>query len=203
MTQLKPFQKGILINGTTVWAVIDGMGNYKYRGFELLEQAGITDLKLRRDQWYPQTDLFKVFQWIEEELGREVVFRIGAKIPKNAIFPDIGENTDLSALKNVDIAYHMNHKNREGKVLYDPSLPKGERMLEGIGHYRYEGINLLDSVKVICEDPYPCDFDMGLLYSFTRQIFPKCEIEHVSKTKCRRDSDSRECTYVIKTNDLR
>jgi hypothetical protein len=59
----------------------------------------------------------------------------------------------------------MNHKVL-GKVLFDPATGK---MGEGIGHYHFEKLGN-NEFKVTCENPYPCDFDKGLLKGASRNL---------------------------------
>jgi hypothetical protein len=67
-------------------------------------------------------------------------------------------------------------------------------MLEGIGHYGYApGEREIISV---CNTPYPCDLDRGILTAMARAYEPNCRVAHDDSRPCRkRGADS--CTYVV------
>ncbi len=54
-----------------------------------------------------------------------------------------------------------------------------------IGNYMFVKLNER-SAKMICDNPYPCSFDKGILQSVGRKFAPKDAIVHV-------DHDQGEC----------
>jgi hypothetical protein len=119
-------------------------------------------------------------QEISLKIGPKSLFAIGKAIPSNAQFPpDI--NTIEKALASIDIAYHMNHKNGE------------------IGHYKLikaEG----RTAKMVCDNPYPCDFDRGIIEAMAQKFKPADSImafvEHDDTQPCRKKG-ADSCTYLI------
>ncbi len=139
--EYEAFEKGIEVNGQTVWAIVDGFKAFtllasQYLLEEKIGERGETGVAVvRPDGWYSQEAWLRVFKKIGTSVGDSVLFQIGASIPRNAKFPPWV--TDVhSAIKSIDIAYHMNHR-KGGEDMFDPTAGK---MLEGIGHYGYEGV---------------------------------------------------------------
>ncbi len=199
MTSYKTFKVGIKVNGTTVNSIIEGMGRYKYRGIEILEKGGIHELKADVEHFYNLQKVLNILKWIEKNIGRETLFNIGSKIPDNALFPKIEIVNDLSIFKSIDIAYHMNHKNADDQILYNPNRPESKKMLEGIGHYEYREFPD-DEKRIIlkCENPFPCDFDMGILFAFAKKVELSVSIQHTKDSPCRHNGESQYCKYCVK-----
>ncbi len=194
--KFEAFEKGIEVNGTTIWAVIDGMGNNKYLGIQILEEEGLKDVIEKKDEWYLQEKWLKCFEKIEETIGNEALFRIGTRIPFNAVIP-IEINDIKSALNSIDKAYHINHRNSKGEILFDPSKGKENEILEGIGHYELLSINEnMREAFMKCKNPYPCDFDMGILISFCKLGGVEVLVEHKDLKICRKKQKDY-CIYKI------
>ena len=142
------------------------------------------------DAWYSQAKWLRIFKLIAEKTGPNTLLNIGKKIPENAIFPSYIASID-DALKAIDIAYHMNHKNAQGQVLYI----NGE-LLEGIGHYFYLKDTDENKITMICQNPYPCDFDRGIISAQAFKFKPNAIIKHDDSKECRK-LGAESCTYII------
>ncbi len=196
--QFKPMEAGIEVNGQTVYAVVDGFAS-KALPSKILVAEGVGTLgrdgvvEIDKDGWYSQEAWLRAFGKISESVGSNVLFNIGLKIPSNAIFPPWVVDVD-SAIKSIDVAYHLNHR-RQGKVMFDPA---NGTMLEGIGHYGYErpapGVNRIVSK---CANPYPCDFDRGILTTMAQKFAPRAMVLHQDDARCRLKG-GESCTYVVK-----
>lgn len=191
MPQFKSINPDIEVNGQTVLAVANGLGIMKLTGLKILEDNGLKDIQ--PDIWYPQQLWLNAFRQISENVGFRTLYLIGLSIPENAVFPSEIDNI-FKALESIDIAYHMNHRLHE-KPLYNPDT--GE-MLEGIGHYYYKKVS---SSKVImeCNNPYPCDFDKGIIMQMARKFSPKAgsvKAEHDEKEGCRKNG-GEICRYSV------
>lgn len=193
MSQFLAFEEGMEVNGQTIIAVVDGLGASGSLAIGYLEKAGLPEIIAGGEHWYPQQAWLNVFRAIADELGEDVLFQIGLRIPDNAAFPK-GFNSVESALAAIDVAYHMNHRNRHGEVLFDPSRPAPRKMLEGIGHYRFER-QAPGSAIVVCDTPYPCAFDRGIVEAMAR-VFANAQVSHVESTGCRKDG-AQSCTYAV------
>lgn len=138
------------VNGETIYSVIDGMGVFKSTAIKILSDNGIVDPK--PGQWYKQQSWLDAFKSISDKVGNSTLNAIGQKIPENAQFPP--EINDIhKALSAIDIAYHMNHRNGE------------------IGNYKYEKTGDR-SAKVICTNPYPDEFDKGIIHQMGKKFAP-------------------------------
>jgi hypothetical protein len=72
-------------------------------------------------------------------------------------------------------------------------------MKEGIGHYGFEKIDD-QKIKMVCDNPYPCDFDRGIItntakiFSPDKNKFPR--VEHDQSGVCRKKGDE-SCNYIV------
>lgn len=150
MKVFKAASPTVEVNGETVYSIIDGMGAFKSKAIKILSENGINDPK--PGNWYNQQAWLNAFKAIAEQIGSSTLNAIGQKIPENAKFPP--EINDIhKGLAAIDIAYHMNHRNGN------------------IGNYKYDKIND-KSVKITCTNPYPDEFDKGIIVAMTRRFKP-------------------------------
>jgi hypothetical protein len=89
-------------------------------------------------------------------------------------------------------AYHLNH-GKHGRVMFDV---ESGTMLEGIGHYGYLPVAGENRIVSTCRNPYPCDFDLGILTAMAKRFAPDATVDHVEGETCRK-SGADECTYVV------
>ena len=195
--QYRAFQSDIEVNGKTIWAVIDGLDAHKAKGLEYLEKCGIANIYPDSDDWYAQQAWLDAFKLIDENIGGEALYSIGTKIPNNALLPSGIQNIH-QALGAINIAYHKNHRNAEEQVLYQPKLGEENCFLEGIGYYKVQQDVDMNQLIMECNNPYPCDFDMGIITAFGRIFSPEVIVEHVKNTPCRKDGKSDACTYRVR-----
>jgi hypothetical protein len=192
MAQFTPFAPNVEVNGETVTSIVDGMGSFKSRGFDILTKNGIAQPEAGK--WYSQQAWLASFKSIADTVGPTTLMAIGKKIPENAKFPpDI--NTIDKALAAIDVAYHMNHRSG-GRQLFDPSTG---RMSEGIGHYNFVKVNETKA-KVICNNPYPCEFDKGIVEAMAKRFKPAgsmfVKVTHDDSCGCRKRGGDA-CTFVV------
>ncbi|MFH1380703.1 MAG: hypothetical protein ABIH57_00835, partial [Candidatus Omnitrophota bacterium] len=165
MTQFDAFVSGVEVNGQTILSVVEGMGEFRVLALDILRQNGIDNPQPLK--WYSQQDWLNAFKVIHEKLGQYTLQQIGMKIPENADWPP--EINDIeSALASIDVAYHMNHR-INGRVMFNPV---NGTMEEGIGHYGYEKVSER-KIKMVCDNPYPCDFDKGIILAVAKKFKPK------------------------------
>ena len=190
MPQFVTINPDIKVNGQTILSVVDGM-TAKF-ALSILAENGIKNPL--PDNWYPQQNWLNAFKEISKKIGYGTLLLIGLKIPDNAEFPPEINNIH-QALASIDVAYHMNHS-LDGKLLYD--VKTGE-MTEGIGHYHYKKI-AKRKAEIRCNNPYPCDFDRGIIQAISRKYKPKkslfVSVEHDESVSCRKKGDST-CMYQI------
>ncbi len=184
--QFKAIEPGVEVSGAAVLSVIEGMtrcsecelmDSFRRMAVKILAKHGIDNP--RKHKWYPQQSWLDSFKDISEEIGPGTLKMIGEKIPLTAIWPAEIE-TLADGLSSIDVAYHMNHRGGE------------------IGHYKYSPTSPKTGVMV-CDNPYPCDFDIGIIKATARKFAPegsKIVVQHDTLKPCRkRNGDS--CTYNI------
>ncbi|MBT8225353.1 MAG: hypothetical protein HKP61_23195 [Dactylosporangium sp.] len=159
-------------------SIVAGMGAFTSRALKVLAASGIQDPQA--GQWYSQQAWLDAFQKLGEQLGPNTLIMIGKTIPENAKFPP-NINSIETALASIDKAYHMNHRGGEiGSYKVVSSQPKSARM--------------------VCENPYPCDFDRGIVLGTATKYKPATSgavrVSHDDTQPCRKKG-ARSCTYQI------
>jgi hypothetical protein len=175
MAQYIAFAPHVEVNGATVLSITAGMGS---AALPILAAHGLAHVV--RDQWYSQQAWLDAFQAIASLPGSmSDLVGIGMEIPRNAIFPSEIDSIE-AALRSIDVAYHMNHRGGD------------------IGHYQVAVVND-QQIDMICENPYPCDFDFGIIYSMARRFCSPGKVAHVfhdSDAPCRKHG-ADSCTYHV------
>lgn len=186
------FDKKAEVNGETVLSIVSGMEMFKKEALEILKKNGIDDPK--PGQWYSQQAWLDAFKTISEKLGISTLFLIGKKIPENAQWPKEIDAIQ-KALPSIDVAYHMNHK-IGNEPLFNPQTGA---MKEGIGHYGFE-LTGPKSAKMVCNNPYPCDFDRGIIEAVAQKFKPAdsigISVKHDDSQPCRKKGKD-SCTYLV------
>jgi hypothetical protein len=191
-----PFEEGIEVTGQAVRSVLDALSQFSVlaSGYLLDEgigkptASGLAEVDPRG--WYSQRAWLLCFQQISKQLGDGVLAQIGMAIARNMALSQ--EVRDIhGAIRSADRAYHLFHR-KQGRPMFDPETG---RMEEGIGHYGYEPVPRQRRILSLCETPYPCPFDQGLLTALAQRFEPGARVVHDSQP-CRRWQGNR-CTYVI------
>ncbi len=186
-------EEGMKVNSMAIMSIIDGLGGYSKLGRDYLEESGIEKIHSDPTKWYSQQSWLDAFRKINEKIGAAVLYQIGKRIPSNAIFPPDIDNI-ASGLQSINIAYHLNHMNVNNEVLYDEN--RDPKMLEGIGHYGYKKVKGENKVIMICDNPYPDQFDRGIITAMAILFEENAVITHDDEKPCR-DKDDESCTYII------
>jgi hypothetical protein len=195
--QFKVFEPGIEVSGASLGAVVDGFRKYPTVATKYLTRHGLVKSvagkasDIDRDGWYRLEDWLAAYEGIANEVGWNSLFGIGKSIPENAPFPP-HVNDIHSGLGSIDVAYHMNHR-KNGTVMFNPET--GQK-LEGIGHYGYEPVSGDNRIICVCENPYPCDFDRGLVTAMATRFEPLARTVHDNEAPCRKKG-ADSCTYVV------
>jgi hypothetical protein len=193
----RSFEPGIEVNGICVESIVDAFKLFPSVALKRLLDHGIGTLRgkeiyVDRQAWYPIQNWLAAHDAIAETVGGRALFQVGQYIPRHAPLPP-GINDIHSALGSVDAAYHMNHR-KKGKVMFDPAT--GEK-LGGIGSYGYAPADRGErKITSVCDNPYPCDFDRGLLAGFAQRFEKLARIAHDDRGPCRKTGGS-SCTYIV------
>jgi len=175
IAQFEPLDDGVEVNWQTVLAFIDGVPSaFQDKADYILERNGIENPK--PDTWHPQRAWLDAFAEIAENVGGNTLSNIGKSIPENADWPP-GITTVAEGIESIDDAYHMNHRGGD------------------IGHYHSEGKSD-GEVRVRCTNPYPCEFDQGIIKATASQFADGyTRVEEVGDG-CRSEGEA-ECVYRI------
>lgn len=191
MVMFQSFEKGMQVNGQTINSVSQAVSTFNYIADKYFEEAGLPKTAdIDPEGWYLQQAWLDAFKLISEKVGSSTMFRIGKMIPENAQFPPEIDNIE-KGLASIDVAYHMNHKNAKGQVLFD-----GDKMYEGIGHYYFTKHENKNKVTIKCENPYHCDFDKGIITTMAMKFNITAKIIHDDSKGCRKNGDPA-CYYDI------
>ncbi len=71
-------------------------------------------------------------------------------------------------------------------------------MTEGIGHYGHQRIDDR-SARMVCNNPYPCDFDRGIIESAANKFKPagfRVSVVHDEPSRCRM-TGADACAYTV------
>lgn len=191
MSQFQAINANVEVNGQTVLSIANGMGGMRSLGLRIMSENNIKDPE--PGSWHNQQNWLNAFKQISSAIGSKTLFSIGKSIPENAKFPSQIDDIH-KALASIDVAYHMNHRLRN-TVMFNPATGQ---MLEGIGHYRYKKISD-NVVEILCDNPYPCDFDRGIIEAMARRFKPihTIVIDELDKTNGCRTKGDRSCLYRI------
>ncbi|MBN2306872.1 hypothetical protein JXD20_02705 [Candidatus Peregrinibacteria bacterium] len=177
MAQFEPFAPNVEVNGETVLATVNSFPEYmKDMAIKLLKDSGISNPK--PGNWYSQKAWLDSFREIYEQYGSNTLYEIGKRIPANAKFPPKIHNIE-EALAAIDVAYHNNHRN--GKI----------------GFYRLVKHDKANKRLIMhCKNPYPCDFDRGIITAMARKFEFSVEVE-LDTTKPSRKEGAEDSWYIV------
>jgi hypothetical protein len=183
--------------GANLQIVLDGFGSFSLLANNILIEEGLGTndgsgvMKFEPGNWYPLERWLHALERIGNEFGHYLLYQSGMTTPKNAVFPPTVIDIH-SALKCIDIAYHMNHAVR-GEGMFDPGT--GE-MREGIGHYVYSNVPGRNLITIESSTPYPCDFDRGIVIAMAHRFQPAATLTHDTSRPCRK-SGGGSCAYHV------
>lgn len=189
--------KDIEVLGSNLGSILGGFGSFTLLASKILleESLGTDDgtghVKFEPKTWYSLQRFLGAFDRIGHQFGDQILRQVGMSIPRNAVFPPWVGDVD-SAIRSIDIAYHMNHAIR-GEPMYSPST--GE-MREGIGHYGYQRVPGRNVIISECTGPYPCAFDQGILMAMSQRFQPMAVVTHDTVKPCRKNGGA-SCVYQV------
>ena len=176
MTEFVAFDPRVETKGAAILATVKGLA---FDVGPILKRHGL-DENLDPDGWYPQQAWLDVLREISLMQGGTTLelVGIGMKIPETADWPPEVTTVD-EALSSIDVAYHMNHRYGE------------------IGYYHAERIDA-NTIRVTCENPFPSDFDYGIIYGVTRLFHDHSREFYVERAArpCRKNGDD-QCIYDV------
>lgn len=178
MVQFKAFETCVEVKGAAVLAIIKGLEYSREIAESMLEKNGIPSVSA--DAWYPQQSFLDAFKTISESLGPHTLYSIGTMIHKSADFPENIQTLE-EALRSVNVAYQMNHRGGD------------------IGYYRLY-ISEAGDYRMVCRNPYPCEFDRGIIEGIASTYSPpgtRISAIHDDNAGCR-DNGDESCAYTFR-----
>ncbi len=145
----------------------------------ILKKHGL--LNIGPAQWYPLQNMLDALRELSEgDFSRTLdLVQLGQRISEHSAWPEEIQTIE-DALQAIDVAYHMNH---QGEVGSYQATRTGER-----------------EITMVCENPYPCDLDYGLIYGIARRFLPvdgNLLVEHDPDGPCRKHG-ADSCTYFVR-----
>ena len=197
MVAFQEFEEGTEVVGPACWVMVKGFGLFKDIANQLMAEEGLGEIHPDPTKWYPQKLLLNAFRRVAEEVGDNTLYQIGLVVPTNVVWPPEIDSIE-KALPSIDLAFHMNHRNRRGQVLFDPE--RDPPMIEGIGHYHCRFSEGENKATMTCENPYPCAFDRGLIHAAADKFKGEKNVivttKHDDSKPCRKKGYN-SCTYII------
>jgi hypothetical protein len=186
------------ITGNNLAMILDAFGPFELLASRYLLDAGVGTEKdghcvLDRNGWYPLADVLTVFDRIGKEVGPMLLYKTGWAVIDHAPFPPRVD--DLEALMHsVNVAYHLSHR-KARRVMYDS---RTGTLLPGIGSYTCTRGAGQKGFLMLCDNPYPCDFDRGVIARLIQSFGPSVAVTH-QDGPCRKKGEP-SCTYRIVWN---
>lgn len=160
-------------------AFLAAFGVYRSRGEKVvLRHLGITELDPRPDAVYSVALYLGAMKELQDQFGTAFLHKVGTFIFENDVRPP-GLDSVEAAMAVTNERYYSNHQNAEGKIGGYYWTKTGERT----GH-------------LVCDNPYPCAFDHGLIASTCKLISATANVSHDETGPCRHKGGER-CTYVV------
>ncbi len=177
MAQFKAFSPQVEVLGEVVLSFVNVMGAFKRLALGILQENGIEDPQ--PELWYSQQAWLDSFAKIAKEIGPNTLYQIGRQIPQQHYFPP-GIDSIESVLSDLDAAYLKSHRGGE------------------VGHYRFQVVGMRIGTMT-CDNPYPCDFDRGIIQALAERFEPAgslVDVRHEDNAPCKRNSGN-SCVYTI------
>lgn len=181
MATYEAFDPNVEINGQTVLTIVEeAMGlfseEYRSRALDALAEEGISEPD--PDEWYPQQAWLNAFETIADDLQPHVLDRLGEALPDVAEWPNDFDDVP-AGIESIGDAYERNHRGGE------------------IGSYEFSAGDG-HTGTVTCNNPYPCQFDRGLIRGVAQKYAPVDAFVFVEETgeTCRRNGEDT-CTYTV------
>jgi methyl-accepting chemotaxis protein len=170
-------RESIEISGATIQSIAKSFLSDDLAKKIIYDAIGTRDIN--PDRFYPAIKFLGALNLIGEKFGAGSLSRVGSKIMESAVWPDMVKNLE-SALGSINEAYKMNHRPNDVNVI-------GKYELRVFGN----------QFELYCNNPYPCDFDQGLIKGVMTAFDSKASLMH-KKGSCRKQGDSA-CVYIIRS----
>lgn len=174
---MKPFTPDAQVLGQVLSNSLKGFSPLAQKSLlKILDKKGIKELNL--NTWYNIKTSLDFFNQVATEFGPNTLFNLGKSVPENAIFPPDIDSLE-NGLKSIDLAYNSNHRNGY------------------VGFYKMVSHDL-EEKKIImhCYNPYPCDFDRGLIITIARKFKSGVRVV-LDESKSTKKKGGNESWYTV------
>ena len=127
---------------------------------------------------FPLDRFFGAMAELQGQFGGTFMRKVGSFIFDNAVFPP-GINSVEKGMALINSAYHMNHSANAAGL---------------IGGYHWRAADGR-SGTMLCDSPYPCAFDGGIIETIARRFAPEATVVH-DLGSCRHQGHGF-CTYSV------
>lgn len=178
MAEFRAFAAGAKVDGQVILSVLKVLEGFRNTAMRILREKGIDNP--RPGKLYCQQAWLDAFKIISDRVGSLCLVQVGRMIHEaNFLRTDI--DSLEKALVSVDEVYRKTHDNDKS----------GKYMFIRMG---------LNSARVICRTPYPCDLDKGIIQSMSWRYKPVGTLGAVvfhDGPGCRKNGDD-ECVYMVR-----
>ena len=158
---------------------------------DAFSSVGLEMSVVNENYWYPFNTILNAFNLMMERNAGNSLFSIGRHVFEYAKLPEMKNIED--ALAMLDTIYHMNCTSINGESFYDDNCSE---MKEGIGHYRYVKVPGQNEAFMVCDDPFPCDFNRGLITKIAQAFDKNAKVIHDDQFGCK-SHGHKACRYII------
>jgi hypothetical protein len=171
----EPIENSVEVLGSSINSTISSLPDYgETAAKQIFARHGIENPS--DDEWYPNTANLAALSTLYEKFGPGLLQKIGRDKPKNTAWPPTIE-TATEAVMSINEAYQRNHRNGE------------------LGGYHAEQLDE-SRVKLVCDNPYPCPFDEGLIEGVAFEFATGTAIVNEIGDECREEG-GEHCTYEV------
>jgi hypothetical protein len=143
---------GVEVQSSTAKALMDALGLLSQETRRILAQHGIPTLV--QQEWYPIETLLGCLRDIRSQMGPYTLHSLGRLSAQHIAFlPTVGSFP--VALASLHEAYQTRHRGQENLGGYHAESHGGR------------------AARIRCDNPYPCEFDQGLLESLFERFPPQ------------------------------
>jgi len=178
MKEFEVTSDAIQVSGGVIDTFLTALGPYRTRGEKVVARnCKVAKVDTAEGSFYPLAGHLEALAEFQQQFGPDFMQNVGALIFEKAVFPP-GIASAPQALAIVDTAYQMNHRNAEGRI----------------GAYRWTP--QANGGLMVCDNPYPCAFDRGILSGILRRFGVKGSVRHESPETCRH-LGAETCSYLV------
>lgn len=171
----------VLVAGPVIQTFLSALGPYQGRGVKVVRRIfKLDDVRTDPGTFYSLQHYLSVLDEFQKQFGDGFLQRMGTLIYESIDKASFPETIDSAgpALAWVDTAYQMNHSNATGKI----------------GGYHWTPS--ADGGTMVCDNPYPCSFDLGVVGTIAKRFAPEAKLTHLHPEACRHRA-AESCTYLV------